>query len=122
MEPTTLQRSILKKLDELRRIRGSIDPREFPLTKSQKALVLEGVKVMEVRQRGEATGVMDFIIAKGVDDPVLVLKATTSRPQALNEEVDCFHKARVGRSSKGKVQGCAQCTQHVSTRVQGQEA
>jgi hypothetical protein len=120
MEPTTLQRSILKKLDELRRIRGSIDPREFPLTKSQKALVLEGVKVMEVRQRGETTGVIDFIIAKGVDDPVLVLKATTSRPQVLNEEVDCFHKARVGRRESPGM--CTVHTQHVGTRVQEQEA
>jgi hypothetical protein len=44
---------------------------------------------------------INFIVVKG-DDPLLALKATSSRLRMLSKEVDCYHKAR----ATGRTQQC----------------
>jgi hypothetical protein len=68
MELTTLQRPDQKKLDELRRISGTMNCAESPLTNSENALVLECAKVMHVSKEEKLQEVINFIIAKGGND------------------------------------------------------
>jgi hypothetical protein len=92
VELTTLQRSIHKKLDKLKRIKGTMDCGESPLTENKKASVLKCAIAIEVNGEEKLQEIIDFILTKRGNDHILVTKATSSHLQLLNEDVDCYHK------------------------------
>jgi hypothetical protein len=82
-------------MHNLKRIRGPFGFVESPLMESEKAMVLECAKILEVSSEAKLQELVNLTIMEGGGNPVLVMKVISSHLQLSKYKVDCYWEAKV---------------------------